>query len=184
MTAIPTTEPAQVTAGDTIQWAKSVPDYPASQGWTLKYVLLNPVLKIQITGTANGLDHSINVLAADSAKWIAGEYQWNSYVSKATGERHSVGSGTMLIKPDFSQKEASDQRSWVKRTLDNIEAVIEQRATMDQMEYTIEGRSLKRTPIADLFVMRDKFKDLYKQEIDAQNISAGKYGKNRIYVRF
>lgn len=183
MTTIPTTEPAQVTAGDTIQWTKSISDYPANAGWTLSYVLLSAKNKITFSGSASGADHAVTIAAATSASWAADTYQWQSYVTNGS-ERHNIGSGSMIVLPNFASKSASDQRSWVKRTLDNIEAVIENRATMDQMEYTIEGRSLKRMEIADLLAFRDRFAALYKQELAAQNLGNGLSGKNRIYVRF
>jgi len=180
---IPTTEPSQVTAGDTVQWTKTVSDYPASDGWILTYALLSEKNKINITGSASGQDHAISVSASTSEDWIPGTYQWQSYVTNGS-ERHNVGSGTLKVLANFAAKSASDQRSWAKRTLDNIEAVIEQRATMDQMEYTIEGRSLKRMSISDLLTFRDRFKALYQQELDAQNLGTGRPGKNRIFVRF
>ena len=34
---IPTKEPLTIRAGDTIEWTKSIDDYKASDGWTLKY---------------------------------------------------------------------------------------------------------------------------------------------------
>ena len=30
-------EPAKIRAGDTIEWKRSIDDYKASDGWTLKY---------------------------------------------------------------------------------------------------------------------------------------------------
>ncbi len=183
MTTIPTTEPTQVTAGDTIQWKKTVADYPASEGWTLSYALLNASNKITISTSASGSDHSVTVAAATSASWVAGTYQWQSYVTNGSGERHNVGAGTVTILPNFASKTASDQRSWVKRTLDNVEAVIENRATVDQMAYTIEGRSLQRMAIAELLTFRDRFAAMYKQELAAENLGNGLSGKNRIYVR-
>ena len=33
---IATTEPSSLTAGDTATWLKSLPDYPATDGWALE----------------------------------------------------------------------------------------------------------------------------------------------------
>ena len=62
-----TTEPARVTAGDTIAWTKTLSDYPASAGWVLAYTLINAGAKITITAAASGDDHAVTVLAATSA---------------------------------------------------------------------------------------------------------------------
>jgi hypothetical protein len=44
--------------------------------------------------------------------------------------------------------------------LDAIEAVIENRATLDQQEYTIGSRHLKRMTAAELIEFRDKYRGL------------------------
>ena len=184
MTAeIPTTEPKSVTAGDTVQWNKdSLSDYLASAGWTLTYALRNAAGKIDITASANGGGYSVSVAAATTADWVAGQYSWQAYVTKAA-ERFKVGSGTIEVLPNFATENSFDDRSHAKTVLDAIEAVIESRASVDQESYSIMGRSLKRTPMADLLKLRDKYKALYLMEQNAENAKNGKPGKNRILAR-
>ena len=55
----PTKEPETVRAGDTIKWKKSVSDYAASDGWTLKYSLRGQSTAIDLTSTADGDEHPI-----------------------------------------------------------------------------------------------------------------------------
>lgn len=183
MVTIPTTEPAEIQAGDTIQWKKTLSDYPASSGWVLSYTLINAAAKITITGTASGDDHLVSVTAATSAGYGAGTYAWQA-VATLGSARYTVGSGTMTVKANLAAATTLDNRTHVKKTLDAIEAVIENRASMDQQAYTIEGRSLTRTPMADLIKLRDKYNALYLQEQNAEAVNAGRGGKNRIFVRF
>ena len=50
------------------------------------------------------------------------------------------------------------QLEHVRRVIDAIEAVIERRATKDQKSYSIDGRSLERTPIDELLLLRDRYR--------------------------
>ena len=58
--------------------------------------------------------------------------------------------------------------SHAERVLAAIEAVLERRASTDQMNYSIEGLSLARTPITDLLTLRDR----YKAEVTRQKQAA------------
>ena len=49
---IPTKEPFEIRAGDTVKWKKAVDDYRASDGWTLKYSLRGNSTTIDLTSTA------------------------------------------------------------------------------------------------------------------------------------
>ena len=63
------------------------------------------------------------------------------------------------MRPDIAQLAAGhDARSHVQRVLDAIEAVLEKRATLDQEQYRINNRELRRTPIADLLKLRDRYR--------------------------
>ena len=157
MTDIATLEPTEVTAGDTWQWQKSLADYPAGT-WTLKYYFRGRVGDFEATAAASGLDHLVTIAKATTAGYKAGEYQWISVVNDAT-TRYTVERGLVLVKPDPSKTGAGfETRGHARIVLDAIEAVLESRATKDQEEYTIGSRSLKRTPLADLMKLRDRYK--------------------------
>ncbi len=177
-----TTEPRKITAGDTISWKKSLSEYPATSGWVLSYVLINATNKVSITASASGDDHLVSVSASTSAAWKKGDYTYQAYVTKSS-ERFMIGSGEIQILPNLAVENALDGRSQVKKTLDAINAVIEKRASIDQEQYSISGRSLSRTPIADLIVLRDKYQALYNSEVNADRVSKGLSPKNRIMVR-
>ena len=51
---VPTKEPLTIRAGDTIEWTKSINDYKARDGWTLKYAFRGSAGTIDITGSADG----------------------------------------------------------------------------------------------------------------------------------
>jgi hypothetical protein len=48
---IPTVEPANFAAGETVKWTKVVADYPPSDGWSLIYSIRGPTAFADITAT-------------------------------------------------------------------------------------------------------------------------------------
>lgn len=175
-----------LTAGDTLDFTTSVPDYPASAGWTLKYRLAPRVsgAVIDITAAADGDDYDIQVAASTTLGWAAAYYAWTAFVEKAA-ERYTVGRGELQIRAASTTLAAgTDLRSHAKKTLDAIEAVIESRATMDQQEYAIGGRSLKRTPIADLLRLKSVYAGYVANELAAERLNAGLAPGGKLLVRF
>lgn len=177
-----TTEPFEITAGDTVTWTKTLEQYPAPE-WQLNYVLLNASHKIQITGVADGSNHLISVPAAVSVAYGAGSYKWQSYVTKGA-ERYTIATGQMTIKPDFATALAMDTRSHVKKTLDALEAMIEGKASRDVQEYSIQGRMLKHIPLTELMPLYEKYKRFYADEVASEKASKGAKTSKKIYVRF
>ncbi len=182
MADIPTIEPAVLNAGDTLRWTRSMADYPASAGWVLSYVLINAALKISITGSASGNDHSILVPAAISAGYAPGVYDWRARVTRA-GEVYTVGEGRLTIKASFSAS-TFDARSAARRTLDAIEATIEGRAGSAVLEYEIAGRRMKYIPVSELLQLRDRYRAEVVREDAAAAVAAGLPDRRRVYVRF
>lgn len=181
---IPSSEPAAVQAGDTVKWQRTLSDYPASAGWVLSYRLINAAGKIDIGTTAAGDDHLVSVTAVTSAAWTAGDYDWVAQVANS-GERYTVGSGRITIRPDLAAQAAGyDTRSTAKKLLDAVEAVLANRATRADLEYEIAGRRMKSMAHADLLAARDKLKREVAQEAAAARLAAGLSVGRRVLVRF
>lgn len=168
----------ELVAGDTLDFTVSVPDYPATDGWTLKYRLTprftTPTqAPIDLTAAASGADYQVQAGPSTTAAWKAGTYTWARWVEK-TGARQTLDeSGQLVLKADPSATvQGHDARTHASKVLDAIEAVIEGRATKDQEEYTIGDRQLKRTPLADLIALRGR----YKAEVLAERRAAGEEG--------
>jgi hypothetical protein len=122
------------------------------------------------------------VTAADSAEWQCGTYNWQAYVTYGT-DRRTIDTGTLVVKPNFAQETSHDGRSKIKVALDAIDAVLESRASKDQEEYSIRGRSLKRTPIPELIKLRDYYAKMYEQEQRTDRLNKGLGLKNRLLTR-
>lgn len=161
----PYNTPSKITAGDTLEWAISLAEYP-SPGWVLSYALVKTGTKISFSGSQYGTsqDHHILVAKATSAAWLAGKYSYQASVTDGT-TRKIIENGTIEIIPDFAQASTGyDDRTFAKRSLDNIEAVIENRATQAQQEYAIAGRQLKFIAPTDLLFLRDRFLAEYRAQ--------------------
>ena len=68
--------------------------------------------------------------------------------------------------------------------LDGIEAVLENRASQDQMSYSIAGRSLSRMSIDDLLTFRARYRAEYLKELKLKRIKNKQDTGNTIKVRF
>jgi hypothetical protein len=173
-TNYPETEPLKIIAGDRAAWKRTDlgTDYaPAS--YSLKYSARlegSGATSFDITASESGSDYIIEVGQSVSTTYTAGTYHWQAYIIRTSdSERLTVDSGTWEI---ISNRDAatSDPRNHIKIVLDNIEAVLEGRSSKDQENYSIQGRSLSRTPIPDLMVLRDRYKAMYVQEKRAERI--------------
>lgn len=163
--------PTTMVQGDSYSWEESESDYPAST-WTIHYTLVNASERIAFNSIADGDNHDFALTTTITAAWKPGDYNYTRYATDGT-DRTTLTNGSVTINPDFII--ASDQRSHSKKVLDAIEAVIEERATVDQEEYSINGRSLKRMTIKDLIY----FRNYYANKVRCENGL-----NNKVWVRF
>lgn len=182
MADTPTLEPASVNAGDTVRWVKTLSDYPASAGWVLIYVLLNAAGKITITTSAQGADHLVNVAAATSANWAAGDYAWRSQASK-DGEVYTVDEGRITVRPSFGAAQL-DTRSSARIAFEAVEAYLADANNLSAAEYQIAGRQLRRHSLSELWQHRDRLRVEVAREDAAARLAAGLPDTRRVFVRF
>lgn len=176
-------EPGVLAAGDTWEWERSLPDYPADV-WTLTYYFVGKDGRFTFAATADGTDHAVTVAKAATAAYTPGVYRGEGFVGDGT-ERFRVWVGELRVEADMSaQQEGFDTRSHAQKVLDAVEAVLERRATRDQESYSLGGRSLSRTPIADLIVFKNHYQWIVRRERSAARIAQGLGGGGNIHVRF
>ena len=179
--AIPTSEPAQIAAGDTAKWLRSLVDYSAADGWVLAYTLVSSAQRYTFAATASGADHLVTVAAATTTAWVAGTYQWRAQVAKA-GEVFTVGQGSVVVAPNFAS--AVEARSDSAVALQNINDYLKNTANIAASEYEIAGRKLRRYSIPDLLKLRSQLQLEVLPETNAQRAAAGLAPAGRMYVRY
>lgn len=184
--AVLTKEPESIRAGDTLKFTKSIADYSAADGWTLTYNFIkatgdNP---FSFTATTSGSGYAITVSASTTTGWPAGDYRGEAVVSSLSGEVYTVWNGALSVLPSLAQSAGVDNRSTAKIILDSIEAVLQKRATREILNSEVDGVKLERIPVADLIVLRDKFRVEYRHELNALRISQGLGTGRRILTRF
>jgi hypothetical protein len=194
-------EPSELIIGDTITWIRrsvqaisendngtvETIDIKASEGWALKFTAVGPDGIAAINAAAdpdNADDFKFTANATTTAAYKEGDYQWQITATKSP-DRYTIATGIITFKDNIAVRSALyDNRSHAKKVLDAIEAVIEGRASQDQMGYTIAGRSLSRTPLPDLLKLRATYKTEYDNELATANIAAGLGTGRKVYTRF
>ncbi len=151
------TIPGEIGAGVTFTVIACLPVYPAPD-WSIDLILRGPS-QIDIGSVSNVENHELRAAASVTKDWKPGRYRYEIRASNGD-DVVTVESGEVKISPDLSAQVAGfDGRDHVRRVLDAVEAVIENRATIDQQHYQINNRSLTRTPMADLLKLRAKYRD-------------------------
>ena len=170
--------PAQMIAGDALRLAVPSGDYPASEGWAVALTLqaLAGSAPVIVNATEAGGDWEVVVSSATSANLAPGPYRYLIAGTK-DGNRSTIEHGQIEVLPDPA-KAAQDQRSAARRALDAIDAVLENRASSEDMKFTFaDGRALDKIPHADLLALRKHY-----ARIVARENTKGR-GPKRVLVR-
>jgi hypothetical protein len=179
----------RIIAGDTLDFVTTLPDYPASGGYTLKYRLAprSSGSAIDITCTADGDDHRCGAAASVTATWAAGEYSWSCWVEKGA-ERYSGTAypwrGECTILPNPATTATYDARTPARKALDAINAALATYAERAHViEYEIGGRRMKFADQGALLVMRQRLAaEVAAEDIQAK-LAAGLGGGRKLQIR-
>ena len=183
-THIPTTEPVTLIAGDTAQWCITLPNYPASEGWALFYTLITSAEHYTFGSVPSGDAHLVTVAASTTANWAPDRYTWRCQAKK-DAEVFTVGSGRLTLQGPFTDSdEASDIRSHARKTLDAVEAYLENPNNLTSAMYEIAGRKLQRLSIPDLLTLRSRYQAEVAREEAAALVGRGLPDRRRVFVRF
>jgi hypothetical protein len=186
-TNYPTSEPNELQLGDFWAWKRTdlSTDYPtASYSLSYEFNLVDGSTAANFTLTATESNDEYIIETSNTTSYTSGEYNWVSYITRSSDSaRIKLSEGFTEIQENYATT-TSSVRSHAKKVLDAIEAVIENRATMDQSSMSIAGRSLSRLTIDELLQFRDRYKAEYLKEVKKARIKNKKDSGNTIKVRF
>lgn len=152
------TQIRNITAGFDFTFEFAIHNYPSPQ--YTAHLSFRGQDTYDFVGTASG-----NTQTFTGVIESPGDYRWSLYCLHTTnGGKSLIDTGRTEVAIDPTSDSASDTSTHASRVLEAIEAVLEKRATSDQMSYSIAGRSLSKTPIADLIMMRDRYRAELKAE--------------------
>ena len=157
-------EPKKLHAGDSIAWGRTVPEYRASEGWSLHYVLHGPQV-IELDAFADADAYRVEIAASETKEWASGQYRWAAYVIGPGDQRYTIDTGSIFIAPNLLLAEPGDVRSHAKRMLALIQAALEKRIPKDQQSYEIDGQRLDRIPVERLMELRKMYRREANREL-------------------
>jgi len=186
----PQQEPETLVVGDRWVWKRPdlVSDYPTDQ-YALTYEFHcdsggGGNHKFTITATETTDAYIVEVDSSTTAAYNAHQYKWYAYITRSSdSERVAVDSGITTLVANYADTNA-DLRTHAKKVLDAVQAVIENRATIDQSSFSIAGRSLSRMSIDELHSLRDRYEAKYNKELQKAKIRNNKPTGNTIGVKF
>jgi hypothetical protein len=150
-------EPKKLHAGDSIAWGRAVPEYLASAGWSLSYVLVGPQV-IEIEAFSDGDAYAVEIAASTTRDWAPGQYSWAAYMKGPGDQRRTIDTGLITIAPNLLLAEPGDVRTHAQRMLALIQAALEKRIPKDQQSYEIDGQRLDRIPVERLMELRKMYR--------------------------
>ena len=183
-------EPNTLVLGDYWSWKRDdlATDYPIGT-YALTYEFHSDsggggTKKFTLTAVEADDTYYIESASSTTTGYAVGDYVWEAYITKtSSSNRIMVDSGRTSITENLANTNA-DLRSHAKKVLDALEAVIENRSTMDQSSMSIAGRSLSRMSVDELLTFRDRYKAEYLKEIKLARIRNKQGSGNTIKVNF
>lgn len=173
--------PDKIVAGTTFDCLLTLTAWPAPD-WSATLILRGPIA-VDLVSIAEGAQHRLGASAEVTREWPPGIWAWALRAVRGT-EVVEIDGGAIRILPDIeSLLPGHDGRSHAARVVAAIEAVLENRATLDQQKYTINNRELWRTPIPELLLLRDRYRAELRREDQSKRAGQSLLGR-QVKVRF
>lgn len=182
-------EPTIIYAGDKIEWTESLSDYLPSEGWTLKYVLINSAARQTFASTDDNDSHKISLTSDDTSDWAPGSYTLQSYVEHTDGTIEVIRRLTVTVKQNLITATTYDFRTHAQKTLEAINSAIEGRASQNVLSLQIStpggsSKALQYLSMDELIKAKNFYQSLVDSELQQEKIEAGLDPGNKILISF
>jgi hypothetical protein len=174
----------QIVAGETLNYLAIAADYPASAGWVVT-LYVNPLAggtASSVSSTASGDNHLLQVTAATTATWTAGNCNWQTWVALGA-ERYMLEEGVLRVRTSLIGAAAgTDTRSQAQKALDDANAALAA-WTPTMKRYRIGGREMEFNSPADILAVISRWTSEVKREKADQAMAAGLANPRKLQVR-
>lgn len=161
---IPSSEPLEIIAGDTVLWHKVLADYSIAGGWTLKYRIIGTGINLEKIATDDSGTYLVTIAAADLAAIVAEAVcRLVGWVEKGA-EKWTVYDDYCRVQPNLRTATADQLKTKAAKTLEAIEAALEGRITADLESYQVNGRAVTKIPIKELQELRAAYTTIVWRE--------------------
>lgn len=173
----------ELVAGDSLNFLTTVKDYPASDGWVLKFRLAPRTAgnsAIDLTAVAESADFRTTAAASTTAAWSPDSYSWTSWVEKS-GEVYTVASGQIVVKQNPRTAPAGfDGRTGAAKALDDARTAL-YAFNPTRKRYKIGEREMEFNSTAEIL----KHITFLEQQVAKEDVLAGRAEKvgRRIHSR-
>lgn len=173
--------PTIIICGDSVSWRDTLARNPVTgdamraEDWELRFAIRGPS-SLDLTAGVSDWAWLTEIDAATSATLSPGAYHWQAYCENSDGYRVTVGQGELTVRPNLAAVVAPyDGRSLSKQIIDAIDAEIQARATGGYVaEYSISGRSLRKSSLSELTALRATYQAKYAREVKRARLAQGR----------
>lgn len=138
-----TCAPPKFEAGNTVVWAESFPDFPASE-WALAFILsIGGIKKLSVDADPDGDDFTVTLTAADTGELASGTYDWAEYVTKYS-ERATIRTGTVIVLPNLAEDQ---EPSFAQSQVELLQGALAKLAAGTNESVNINGQSFTKRNI-------------------------------------
>jgi hypothetical protein len=178
--------PDKIHAGISCSFSVTAPAaYGPGASYSLSLTLQSQEKKHDITATitGSGSTFDVEITAANTATLTAGFYTLFA-VATLSADKRMVAQHPVQVVANVLGSSPVDTRSFNRRVLDSIRAVLEGRAKKSDLEVSVDGVSVKRMSLEDLGKAEDRYAVKVAREEDAERQKAGGVSRKNVFIKF
>ena len=179
----------EIVAGATLDFTQTVPNYPATAGWVLKYWMVPrdaTAVVVTLVAIPVGNDYRVQATPPTTGSWMPGWYGWFSRVERP-GASYDVDRGQVEVKPNpAAMMPGTDTRSLAQKTVDDLRAALAtyQASNGHIQSYTIGNRSMTYRSAEEIITAINKAEsDLFNENVK-ERLARGLGNPRKIGIRF
>ena len=189
------TFPAEIRAGDLIQWRLAATQDKfgnsiSSPDWSVIYYLRtnSGPLGATVNSSAFNDGFQFSIASNVSATFVKGDWYYQAIANKSGAEKQTIATGAFKVLPSLEYSGTAnnfDGRSQVEKDLETIQAAIRNIVSGGVVqEYKIGTRSAKKYELSELIMLESRYKAELIREKQAELIANGLGNPRATFVRF